>query len=377
MKRSTGLSPIIKYTGGKEKELPYIIPNLPEFDRYFEPFVGGGSVFMSVEANEYYINDFSWELTDLYKCIKTSDNQFFTYVGDIIKSWGLVKQLFLTSKKYLVDGIYSIFWKGVIRESRVKDMIDTYCEDYKDIIDCVCPDSFKKTNWTFIQELKTNLFRKMKRMKKLDENNTELDLIMADDNIQTAIHSALYMTYRTLYNDEKLTKQDRTLHCALYFFIRNYAYSGMFRYNDNGEFNVPYGGMGYNKKSLSSKTDYYKSDDVMEHFNKTSIFNLDFEEFLKKCNPTENDFIFLDPPYDSTFSTYAQNEFTKDDQIRLANYLINECKAKWMVDIKYTDFIYDLYNKPGIRIVTFDKKYQVNFMGRNDTNVTHIMIMNY
>ena len=50
----TGLSPIIKWAGGKEKELKYIIPNLPKFGRFFEPFVGGGSVFMGIKSREIY-----------------------------------------------------------------------------------------------------------------------------------------------------------------------------------------------------------------------------------------------------------------------------------------------------------------------------------
>ena len=41
------LSPLIKYPGGKEKELNYIIPALPQnMNRYFEPFVGGGAVLV-------------------------------------------------------------------------------------------------------------------------------------------------------------------------------------------------------------------------------------------------------------------------------------------------------------------------------------------
>ncbi len=40
---------------------------------------------------------------------------------------------------------------------------------------------------------------------------------------------------------------------ALFVIIRNYAYSGMFRYNAKGEFNVPYGGIGYNHKNLDKK----------------------------------------------------------------------------------------------------------------------------
>jgi DNA adenine methylase len=47
--------------------------------------------------------------------------------------------------------------------------------------------------------------------------------------------------------------------------------------------------------------------------------------------------VFLDPPYDSEFSTYAKNEFDKDDQARLAEYLIKECKANFMIVIKNTN----------------------------------------
>ena len=104
---------------------------------------------------------------------------------------------------------------------------------------------------------------------------------------------------------------------------------------------------------------------------------MDFEDFLKTTKPGVNDIVFLDPPYDSEFSTYAQNAFTRDDQRRLAEYLINECKAKWMMIIKYTDFIFDLYNKEGINIHTFDKEYLVSFMNRNDKKVTHLLITNY
>lgn len=89
------------------------------------------------------------------------------------------------------------------------------------------------------------------------------------------------------------------------------------------------------------------------------IYNYDFEEFLLKTNPTENDFIFLDPPYDSKFSSYDNNEFNRNDHKRLADYLLNKCKAKWMMIISKTDFIYDLYNQPGIHIQEYDKNIHV------------------
>ena len=151
----------------------------------------------------------------------------------------------------------------------------------------------------------------------------------------------------------------------------------MFRYSNKGEFNVPYGGIAYNSKYMFKKIDYYKSELLQEHFRKTKIYNVDFEEFLQKSNPTQDDFVFLDPPYDSEFSTYAQNPFMKEDQQRLADYMLNKCKAKWMMIIKNTDFIYNLYNKKGINIRTFDKEYLVSFMNRNNKKVTHLLITNY
>jgi len=140
---------------------------------------------------------------------------------------------------------------------------------------------------------------------------------------------------------------------------------------------VPYGGIAYNGKLMTKKLNYYRSKPLLNHFAKTCFYNLDFEVFLREVQPTKDDFVFLDPPYDSDFSTYAQNAFTKADQERLANFMINECKAKWMMIIKNTEFIYGLYHKNSINIRTFDKEYLVSFMNRNNKKVTHLLITNY
>ena len=48
---STGLSPLIKWPGGKEKELGVIFAYAPRaFTNYYEPFVGGGAVFTAFPA---------------------------------------------------------------------------------------------------------------------------------------------------------------------------------------------------------------------------------------------------------------------------------------------------------------------------------------
>lgn len=375
VERASGLSPIIKWPGGKEKELKNIIPNLPRFERYFEPFVGGGSVFMGINAKEHFINDYSYELIRLYRAISETDKQFFKYAEAIDASWENIGTFFHENTE-LVE-IYTRYKNGQIDKESLKESIKHFCSVNKNLTDNILVDDFRKAESILCKKLETNLFRKMMRMHELEIQKHELPVKDLNDNIETAIKSALYMNYRNLYNDKRIAADNPAMHCALFFFIRNYAYSGMFRYSSKGDFNVPYGGIAYNSKSLKKKLDYYRSRALLEHFRGTRIFNLDFEDFMRRAQPTSEDFVFLDPPYDSEFSTYAQNDFTKEDQERLADYMINECPAKWMMIIKHTEFIHGLYNKKGINIRAFDKEYLVSFMNRNDKKATHLLITNY
>ena len=372
---ASGLSPIIKWPGGKEKELKYILPNAPQFERFIEPFVGGGSVFMGIKAKEYFINDFSSELIELYRNIGSSDLNFYKYVKAMDKSWS--KSLdFFKDNPQLVE-TYLGYRKELIGKKELKEFVKTFCKSKEKEIKKILGKEFASLPCILVPEMEKNLFRKMVRMRELEIEKHILPNDDLNDNIETAIKSAVYMNYRFLYNDTKIAEENPKLHCALFFFMRNYAYSGMFRYSSSGEFNVPYGGIAYNSKMLNKKLSYYRSPEVLAHFAKAKIYDLDFEIFLKKVQPQADDFVFLDPPYDSEFSTYAQNAFTREDQKRLAEYMISKCKAKWMLIIKNTEFIYSLYNKEGINIRTFDKEYVVSFMNRNDKKVTHLLITNY
>ena len=52
------LSSLLKYPGGKESELKYILQLLPTvINNYYEPFLGGGSVYLSIKTDKYFVND--------------------------------------------------------------------------------------------------------------------------------------------------------------------------------------------------------------------------------------------------------------------------------------------------------------------------------
>lgn len=368
---SSGLSPIMKYVGGKTKEMKYILPSLPSYENYYEPFVGGGSVYMGINANEYYINDLSSDLISLYQCIFSSDEQFFKYMDSIDQSWERANDFSVTNQERLTN-LYFSYLNGKISNDDFQFEVALFCEEKEYDILKIVKDSGIDTP-VLLQELEDRLVEKLTELK--EGRETEVSKIF--DNIEAIIKYVLYMNYRKLYNDTTITNSDKSLHAALYLFVRYYSFSGMERYNNNGGFNVSYGGISYNKHSLKKLLDYYQSESLMEHFQKTQIFNMDFEDFLTKTSPTENDFIFLDPPYDCKFINYGNNPFVDDDHKRLANYLINGCKSKWMMVIGKTDFIYNLYNQEGIYIYCFDKKYDVNLKNRNERDTLHLMITNY
>lgn len=71
--------PIVKWVGGKRQLMFELIKNMPKsYNRYFEPFIGGGALFFELQPEQAYISDMNEELINLYSVVR--DN-----VYDLIK----------------------------------------------------------------------------------------------------------------------------------------------------------------------------------------------------------------------------------------------------------------------------------------------------
>ena len=70
------LRPFTKWTGGKRQLLSEIKSLMPEsYNRYFEPFVGGGALFFELTPKDAVINDFNSELINCYQQIKDNPSE--------------------------------------------------------------------------------------------------------------------------------------------------------------------------------------------------------------------------------------------------------------------------------------------------------------
>jgi DNA adenine methylase len=176
----------------------------------------------------------------------------------------------------------------------------------------------------------------------------------------------LYYDIRNMYNKKIKSKY---MEGVLYYFINKTAYSGMIRYNSNGEYNVPFGRYpNFNTKIITREHS--------ELLQQADIFQLDYANIFAMAH--ENDFMFLDPPYDCIFNDYGNidmmNGFDEDQHRRLAADFRNlNCRALMIIGETpltkelYGDLIKDKYYK----------NYAVNIRNRFKSTAKHIVVTNY
>jgi DNA adenine methylase len=283
------MKPLVKYRGGKSKEIPNLEKHIPQFNgRYIEPFFGGGAMFFYLEPKKAIINDINSKLMEFYKGVKTNFETLQMELSEIERTYRINRKKF--------------------------------------------------------EELKA----KTPTERVNDENE------------------ALYYQIRDMFNDLVEKKYSDAL---LYFFINKTAYSGMIRYNSKGEFNVPYGRYANLNTSLATKAH-------SKILSNTEIYNLDYKDIFEMAE--EDDFMFLDPPYDCVFSDYGNAEhkdgFNEKNHTELANaYKKLKCKALMVIgrtpltEKLYGDMIVDEYGK----------SYAVNIRNRFKSEASHILISNY
>lgn len=354
------LRPLIKWTGGKSSELGIILPSIPVFSgRYMEPFVGGGAVWLGVDADACLVNDKSPDLISFYRAVKRADPDFIATVRSFGKAWTAAGGLAGTLRGE-ERAVFDLAACGTLAPLAAH-FIGSCAYGAASVDMCIL--------------LLKSLREKGAQYARIVNSGAPTEEL-AGTLIETAAKAALYLAMREGWNALREGRAGDGRRAALYWMMRSFCYAGMFRFNARGAFNVPYGGQSYNARNPAARLDEIMSASVRRKLGRTRFFNGDFEDFARRAQPTPDDFIFLDPPYDSTFSAYENVPFTRNDQARLADWLA-ATPAKWMMVIGDTPFIRSLYAAPEFRIVDFGKTYQVNFKNRGDRAARHLMITNY
>ena len=175
----------------------------------------------------------------------------------------------------------------------------------------------------------------------------------------------------TYYNIRDNMKIETSLDSAKRFYYqRKTCFRGMLRYNKSGHFNIPFG------KYKTINYDNLKDKNYELLLKRTEIKNISFEYVFQKYN-NENNFMFLDPPYDSEFTDYGYCKFGIDEHKKLAT-LFKQTKIKCLLIIGKTKLIEELYKD--YIVDEYPKKYKFKIhSGRvgDEINISHAIIKNF
>lgn len=360
------MKPLLKWPGGKSSEIVRFRAMIPGFDRYLEPFFGGGALYFHLCPRKAAVNDLSIELMDFYRLVKDQDPALEAYLRAY--AWSFRRLLALGESQ----GDRLLMLLPALEAGMLEKETASLLDSWEALLPSLFDPPLVPDLAAFRAELEKSILDKVRRTAR---NHAKSAFARADllENLLTGLTSGYYLYFRQRYNQKDAVSPAAQM--ANFYFIREMCYGSMFRYNSRGEFNIPYGGISYNRKDLLAKVEAIFSPAVSELFAGTELSALDFEEFLEYTRPTERDFLFLDPPYDTEFSDYGGTAFTKLDHARLA-VALSRTPAKFLLIIKNTDFIQGLYGQ-GFHVWRFDKQYAYNVRRRNDRTAEHLIVTNY
>lgn len=160
-----------------------------------------------------------------------------------------------------------------------------------------------------------------------------ISLLLTKNNEQT------FYSHRYTFNNLIKTNKANTKEAAsLFYYLNRTGYNGLCRFNNSGEFNVPFG----KYKTINYKQEFIE---YKEKF-KSWIFRYgDFENIVIK----KGDFIYADPPYDVEFTKYSKENFRWNDQVRLVKWLSKQ-KCPIVISNQATPRIVNLYKDYGFKL---------------------------
>lgn len=301
MNKKIKRSPLF-YVGDKYKLMNQLISLFPKkINSFYEPFVGGGTVFLNINAKKYYLNDIDKNLINIHKFLIKNASDPRKFFKDVEK----------TIYKY--------------------NLSRSYKED-------IVPDELKK-KWkkTYYARFNKEGYEKLRECVNKNKKNDPLIL----------------------------------------YILLIYGFNRMLRFNGGGKFNLPVGNVDFNKNVINALNNYF--DFVKDK--KIALSSKDFRAFFSGKRYSNNDFVYLDPPYLITASEY--NKFwDQKSESDLLN-LIDKIDKK---GIKFALSNVTHYNeRKNDLLIDWMKKYEVHkiksnyisYYNNKKKKIREVLITNY
>lgn len=198
------------YVGDKYKLMKQLVNLFPkEINNFYEPFVGGGTVFLNIQAKKYFLNDIDKHLINIHKLLIASaknPEKFFKDAEKIIH-------------KYKLSHSYK---KDIVPDSLKKEFKKTYYARFnKDGYDKLrlCVNNYQKNDPLILYILLIYGFNRMLRFNGGGKFNLPVGNVDFNKNVVNALHgyfdfihgkkiSITSKDFKKFFSDKKYSKND-------------------------------------------------------------------------------------------------------------------------------------------------------------------------
>jgi DNA adenine methylase len=353
------MKPFFKWSGGKRKEISFIEKHIPEHKTYYEPFVGGGALWLHLAPTSAIINDSYPDLINFYKVLRSDPKKLIHTINDLSKSYkdevsnlqvdeGL--ECIIEEKNYLIAHL----------KKEIQNASDNLHDELKSVgarIESSKPFTTKKMKKLILEYelLNEELDPRKQNLKDLKEGLNQEFQKIADK---------YYYHYRNTDFKDAFNQAVR------FYILRQLSFSGMLRFSSDGKYNIPFG---WYKSFKGIEQDPAEFKRVLEN---AEILCTDWASAVRSAS--KEDFVFLDPPYTRVFNKYHPNgAFGEPEHERLAEWFKKKT-TNALIIINKDEFTTNLYK--GYIVDEHDHRYAVQYRDRmttKDSNATHFIAKNY
>lgn len=211
--------------------------------------------------------------------------------------------------------------------------------------------------------------------KVIKDNPNELLLLLEEHELNNS--EEYFYQIRALDRSKSYDDMSDVEKAARIIYLNKTCYNGLFRVNQSGQFNSPYGKYKnpniVNKPVVLAMANYFQNNNI-------TLLNGDYKMALKKLR--KGAFVYFDPPYmpissSSSFTGYTENGFDKKQQIELKEECdkLNSRGIKFLLSNSDHPFIRELYKD--YEIITVRAKRSINSNSNKRGEINEVLVRNY
>ena len=350
------MKPFFKWSGGKRRETKVVRRYMPvQFDTFYEPFLGGGAIWLDLEHDKNVVNDSYPDVMNFYKVLKSDTHDFIKHVNQLSTS-------------------YAQEMSNVERDPKFEKQI----EEVKGALGGIHDSNFKKVpamSKSLKALLRAGELDKSKLGSVIDDlasweeqvKKKRAELKALKEEMNKPVYEIANNYYYYYRNNDFGSDFDKAVQ---FYILRQLSFSGMLRFDGNGKFNVPYGWY----KSFKGIEE--RPESVKDMLDKTQLMCCDWKDSL--ATATKDDFVFLDPPYTRAFTDYHPNGQFGDQEHRELAEWFKTTNVPTMIILNRDEFTESLYGD--YILDDYDFKYSIQYRDRmteKDSNAKHFIATNY